>query len=249
MAHLLDEIEANFDAFSAQWKAELSDACKQLATGRDRYLNSYARLTSLNSWREELLSQVIPADSLAFFLEAQNDALVSHVFANMGSWRAALKSLRACIENVLSCLYFKDHPVELELWAKGTFRIGFSELCDYLSRHPLIRAVPRGITGLELIRNEYAVLSRAVHGAAAFRMTAGGDATTLWSSEVKDLRVWNTRESKTIAGLNLLLLVMFCRELQGTAHRGLRTAVGLAVPASKRSGIKASLNVTLPAAT
>ena len=62
-----------------------------------------------------VLEPRMTADSLAFFLEAQNDALVSHVFGNLGSWRSALKALRSCIENVAFCLYYKDHPVELHL--------------------------------------------------------------------------------------------------------------------------------------
>jgi hypothetical protein len=161
---LLDEIEVNFDEFRHQWEGELSGVLSELAKKRKNYLSSYTRLTSLNSWREELVSQVVSPDSLAFFLEAQNDALISHVFASMGSWRSALKSLRGCIENTLHCLYFKDHPVELQLWSVGRFRLAFSELCDYFLHHPQFDAVPPHLSGLDLVRKEYGVLSRAVHG-------------------------------------------------------------------------------------
>src|SRR5437867_1900885 len=149
MALLLKEIEANFDAFSTQWKAELGAVSAHLANERAYYVSSYIRVASLNAWREALLSGLISSGSLAFFLEAQNDAVISHVLASLGSWRSALKSLRSCIENVCSCLYYKDHPVELELWTAGNHRMDFINLIKYLWRHPELQGVRKSITGLQ----------------------------------------------------------------------------------------------------
>lgn len=246
MSSLLTEIESNYDMFSQTWRAELLTVNKDLDHHRARFLKSYVRLVSLNAWRSDLLASKISPDSLAFFLEAQNDGLVSHVLAALGSWRSALKSLRSSIENIYQCLYYKDHPVELELWHVGKHRLGFSELNSYLLKHPKFIGVPTTLSGTELIQQEYATLSRAVHGSATFRMTQRGTGTNLWSSATAKVGAWETRHAKTLCGINLLLLTIFRDNLQGAALSGLRTAVGLSIPSSMHSQIKVKLKVTLP---
>jgi hypothetical protein len=181
---LKDEIEANFDRFVSRTDDELARVRASLTARRSVYLDCYVRIAALNGWRELLLSNTISASSLAFFLEAQNDALTALVFARFGSWRSANKSLRDCIENILFCLYYKDHSVELKLWHLGQFRIGFSAAHKYLKEHPDIRRVSKDVTGLEQLKSEYATLSKAVHGAHVFRMSGGPGATRLWSDEV-----------------------------------------------------------------
>lgn len=245
MAQLRKEIEAKFDEFSAQWRAEQGKIALELSGFRAQYLQSYARIGSLNGWREYILVTVVPAGALAFFLEAQNDALVSHVFACFGSWRSALKALRSCIENVAFCLFYKDHPVELELWHRGQHRMEFATLWDYFSRHPQIASIDRASSGLDILRKEYSVLSRAVHGSGTFRMTAGQDSTALWTSAKPNLGAWITRESTTLAGVNLLLLAMFREQLQGTRLPVLRALISLAVPTSRYATVKRSLDVSL----
>jgi len=245
MTQLSSEIEANFEGFCAQWTAEQNEVLQELSKSKRRYLRSYTRLVSLNAWRENLLSNLLSPVSLAFFLEAQNDALLSHVLASIGCWRSALKSLRSCIENTLSCLYYKDHPVELELWQRGSHRMEFIELHKYLSRHPAISSVTASLTGLDLIKREYSTLSRAVHAFAPFRMTAGQESTSLWSASRASLGAWQTRESNVIRGLNLLLVTLFREHLQGARLPGLRAVVALAITGNIRQRIGEDLKVNL----
>jgi hypothetical protein len=141
---LAKEIKANFQVFSSSWPKGLQAAMKGLRASETTFQGSYARITSFQAWRTELLENMIGADALGFFLEAQNDALVSHVFAGMGTWRAALKSLRSCLENVLFCLYYKDHAVELQLWHSGKHRLGFRDLEKYFREHPSISGIEIG---------------------------------------------------------------------------------------------------------
>src|SRR5580700_8104765 len=115
MSLMLKETEANFGAFDISWQKDMAVVSAELAKDQALYLASYRRLVSLQAWRAHVETR-ISEGSLAFFLEAQNDALTSHVFGRLGSWRSALKALRGCIDNVLFCVYYKDHPVELELW-------------------------------------------------------------------------------------------------------------------------------------
>lgn len=247
MPNFEGEITGNFSSFSTKWQAELSTVQTTLATSEVIYLESYKRLTSLNAWRELLLRNIISSESYSFFCEAQNDAVSSHVFARLGSWRAALQCLRSCIENVFFCEYYKDHTIELRLWSQGRHRLGFNEMLNYFQKHPDVDSVDSSVSGLERIQNEYTVLSRAVHASAiSFRMTVPDGQTNLWTSDISRLGAWNTRERQTLTGLNLLLIVLHRSALQGASLPGLRQAVALIIRSSTlRKSIRVNLGVNL----
>jgi hypothetical protein len=245
MKELKEEIEQHFSTFTNAWQTERANVVTEFKKHEAVFLKSYTRLVSINLWREQLLRTVLTPGSLGFFLEAQNDALVSHVLASQGAWRASLQSLRAFWESALFCLYFKDHPVELELWSSGKYKPGFAETKEYLSRHPRFSGVELALTGLEVLGAEYSTLSRAVHGGASFRMTLAGDVTLLWSSERAQLGAWSTRESAAISSMNLVLLTMFHKELQGAALPLLRKGISLAIPTTRHALIKKTFGVSL----
>lgn len=241
---LLTEIRANFEQFSSNWQKELSVVITALSEDEAPYLLSYTRLTSLQAWRQHL-DPLISADSLAFFLEAQNDALTSHVFARAGSWRSSLKALRSCIDNVLFCCYYMDHAVELELWSLGRHKPTFSELFSYLDDHPRSSNIPE-IGAVALLRAEYSTLSKAVHASAkGFRMTKDIKETQLWTASKVSRDMWVKREQNVLSAVNLLLTALFRETLQGAAATGLRDVVALAIPKTKFAAIKKNLGVVL----
>jgi hypothetical protein len=245
MRQLRQEVAAHFVSFSSRWRADMDASTAALASSEPRFLQSYLRLTSLQSWRAIVLAPSTAEGALSFFLEAQNDGLVSHVMARLGSWRVALQSLRSCIENVLVCAYYMDHPVERELWEQGRHRIGFTALHEYLGRHPRLSTLSAADNGLEILFQEYTTLSRAVHGSAAsFRMTQTGN-TLLWAADSAKLGQWATREARTILGINLLMLSLFRDRMSGAAHRDLRKAVSFAVPVSRHARIRQIQRVSL----
>lgn len=236
----LDEIEANFDTFSKGWRDDEARVAGELSKQRDVFVRSYQRIVSLHAWRSYVLANQVSEGSLGFFLEAQNDALVSHVIAQHGSWRVALKALRSCLENVLASMYYKDHPVELQLWTAGASRIPFSDLLAYFEGHPATKGVDLELTGLGTLRGEFAMLSRAVHGSSqGFRMTKDGKHILLWSSGPDRFGPWETRESAVLQGLNSLLVTLFRDRLAGAALPGLRRAISLAIPAKAAAKYKA----------
>ncbi|MBZ4401943.1 hypothetical protein [Myxococcus sp. AS-1-15] len=247
MSLLKKEIEGNFTDFSKRSRSRLSNVTASLDGEVDKYLESYARLVSLQAWRSELLERLVSEEALGFFFEAQNDAIVSHVLARQGCWRSSLKSLRSCIENVMQCLYYKDHPVELELWQVGDHRLGRAALQQYLEGHPRIREIkPDKLTGLGVIAKEYGTLSRAVHASAkGFRMTADADAVQLCSDDRTSLGKWLAREKSVLMGINLLLTVVYREELGAGRVPNLRQAVGLAIPQSYYSELKSVCGVSL----
>lgn len=244
MSLLTREIEANFATFTDQWKRELALVMGELAKGQAKFSSCYKKMVCLNAWREFLSAQV-SAESAQFLIEAQNDALVSYVLASMGCWRSALNSLRGCIENVGFCLYYKDHPIELQLWLAGKHRIDFQGLLQYLARHPALEKCRTAKSGLDVLRSEYSTLSRAVHGSQTFRMTGGGATTSLWSSDTRSLGRWITRQSRTMVGVNLLLLSMFRELVEGPRQPGLRAAVALAIPPTRYNSIRRDIHISL----
>ncbi len=254
MQHLASEIEANFRRFQKKSAEECRAAETALKSHDAVFSRSYKRLVSLQAWRADLLESVVAGDALAFFIEAQNDGLAAHALASLGSWRASLQSLRGCIENVLCCLYYMDHPVELQLWEEGDQRLAFSELFSYFELHPKTRAKKPKRSGLSprvaavpTLQDEYRTLSRSVHASQdCFRMTTGtGGQTNLWDGAKKRLSMWETRERTTLSAVNLLLLAVFREHLSGAKLRSVRSAVGLAVPQSKHGDVRSELRVSL----
>src|ERR1700722_1274053 len=243
MKDLKEEIEIRYKDFSKKWMTELQSVITQLAGSDHVFFESYLRLVSLNMWRSDLLNQIMSPKSIAFFLEGQNDALVSHVFARMGAWRSASKSLRSCLENTAFAMYFKDHPIELTLWEQGSYKPGFSSTIEYLSRHPALQGVPKELTGLETFDREYSTLSKAVHGSSSFNMTSGTAGTSLWTASTPSLGKWRSRETQVVLAINLLLMAMFRDELQGTKRAQLRKAISFAVPNAKHVAVKSALRI------
>ena len=243
---LTAEVDSNFEKFSdASWTDSKKVRAK-LDEKIEVFRDSYRSLVSLQAWRVELLAPTIDAGALEFFLEAQNDGLVSHVSARNGQWRLALKSLRSVIEGVLNSLYYKDHPVELELWNRGEFRIGFTELSKYFEKHPLNNSVPNKLNGVNVLAAEYATLSKAVHGSAkTFRMSAE-DSPLLWNADFANVGKWRTRERTVLLGINLVLLMMFHSYLDGAKNKNLRKAMSLLIESkTKKSEIKKTFGVHL----
>jgi hypothetical protein len=245
LGQLDSEIVANYTSFDSSSFASLSAVRGSLSRESPRYLASYRRVATLQAWRTVLLQEILPPDALAFFLEAQNDALMSHVMARMGVWRLALQALRSCIENAVLTLYYMDHPVELTLWKEAQFRIGFSEVHTYLKSHPALRKLGEAISGIHTISVEYATLSRAVHASgSSFRMAQNGR-PELWNDERTKLGQWHTRERHVVASLNLLLLAVFRSHLQGTRKPALRIVIGSVLSAAKRAAVKTALGVSV----
>lgn len=175
----------------------------------------------------------------------------SHVLAALGSWRESLKCLRSCIENVLFCEYYKDHPIELRLWLAGKHRLAFHEVISYFEKHPDIDENTKDLAGLGRLQKEYSILSRAVHGSGfSFRMTAAGGTTNLWSSDNTKLSSWSTRERQTLVGINLVLLTLRRRSLQGASLLALRQSIGLVIKSpTLRGEIRTRLGVNLDIAS
>ena len=245
MKDLKSEVRIRFEQFETAWQGELQAVAKELGKAEDIYFQSYLQLVSLNAWRTELLANLISTDSTSFFLEAQNDGLVSHVFARIGAWRSALKSLRSCLENIAFCLYFKDHSVELTLWKIGKYKPGFAATVEYLGKHPALDGISPSVSGLDVFEREYATLSRAVHGSASFQMTAVKGSTSLWTADLQSLGKWRTRERLTLQSINLLLTTVFREHLQGAQHPQLRKAISFAISPARHADIKSTLGITL----
>jgi len=247
VSDLSDEIDTNAEAFRKKWLVDVTENAANLA-GNLKFLESYRRVTALQALRTSLIQPLYSNDVNAFFVEAQNDALTSHVLASFGAWRSSLNALRSCIEDIFGALYFKDHPVELELWKLGKFRLGFSSTVKYFEDHPSLLGIDGALTRLAVVKEEYATLSKAVHGSAkSFRMTENIAGILLWSTEVSKLGAWDTRHKKVLESLSLLTICMHSERLKGAAHAQLRAVLGFAIGNSRRIQLRDQLHIHIDA--
>ena len=244
MTHFEEEVEKNRQSFFADWTPSIQANWTTLKE-TPQFQGSYRRISCLNALRN-FVDKKLDKASGAFFLEAHNDALVSHVNASFGAWRTSLQSLRSCIENSLAALYYKDHPVELELWNRGELRVGFSELETYFSKHPVFRDINKNVTGLEILSKEYSTLSRAVHGSAkSFRMTDKANDILLWHADAAQAGMWSTREGLVLQGICLFVIAFFRDEFTGMRNSGLRDVLFYVLSEEKTKLLKSELNITI----
>lgn len=241
------EIIANAEAFRSGLGAKLA---ANLATivghGSDKLDDGYARLTTLQAWRVFVLDEHLSDEALGFFSEAQNDGLTSSALMSIGMWRPAMKSLRSLIENMLHCFYFNDHPVEYRLWDAGSLRPAFRDLFNYFLSHPDITGSSELLKGVEELKRHYKHLSNVVHASAReFRMTSEIENLKLWNTTADGIGKWAFTQKNVIRDVNLLILSLFSKHLQGAAHKGLREALSLVIPASRDGAIKASVGVKI----
>lgn len=245
---LKQEIDNNFQRYRQRWPRQQTAALTALNGERSVFVSSYRRLTSLQAWRTNVIDTINPNVCASFFLEAQNDAMYSHILAQMGVWRLALQSLRSCLENCCLYLYYKDHLVEFQQWEGGAHRLSFRDLKKYFRSHPLLVDTPNRINGIDQLSAQFDVLSKAVHGSALdLRMTAGDKFPNLWDTTKSNLTRWATNEQKTIETINLLLVAFYREMISGVMHPQLRDVVGYSIVPSKRGDIKATFNVILSA--
>lgn len=244
---LIHELSRAHGRFEAGWKSDLSDSIAFFEDYIDDFEKSYRRISSIQSWRANILENEFKGNkALGFFEEAQNDLISGHVIARAGSWRYALKGVRSFLENSLSFLYFKDHPIELEKWSLGRFKIGFSELEGYLRSHPSLHGFSDVESGIASLKKEYGILSRAVHASASdFRMTQMGEVNRAFITDPIRMRKWLKRESETIMAVNTLYLYFFRDLLQGASHRNHRKIIGVSYPVAKVASLKNRISVNI----
>jgi len=240
------EVAENYARFSTRWAVELETSKNGLANS-GRLMASYARMAAYNGLKESVLTPGCSDECSAFFLEAQNDLLTSHVLASLGVWRASLQSLRSFLENSLSGLYFKDHPIELRLWQAGQTKLAFSELSSYFKKHPDVGSLQQSVTGVPIIVAEYATLSKAVHGSAVNMRMTGDGSVRISSSETARLNAWATRQTNVVRGVVLLTLCLNKNQFTGTRLLPVRSVLGAVLTNTGRTQTRTALSISIPA--
>jgi hypothetical protein len=247
MKTLLYELERNSEIFINELEQQYVNSFNELKKYDKLYIESYKRMSSLEGWKAFILEKELSKESLSFYIEAQNDVLLSYSLARIGSWRSALHCLRSFIDNLLFCIYYKDHDVEYQLWEEGKHSLPISDYMNYISKHPKINKLDENISGILLLRKEYATLSKAVHASSIiFRMTIIDEnyPVIMEPNEIK-LKKWINREKRTIKLANLILLSLYSNELEGAKLRDLRKAISLTIPDGMKEDIRLHLKVRL----
>ncbi|NGO56245.1 hypothetical protein, partial [Allomesorhizobium camelthorni] len=239
------EIAANSMRFYEDWLADLVDNAKHLSKDK-LHVESFARLSALNGVISVVSASFDP-ESRKFLLEAQNDAVLSHVGATFGSWRLSLQSLRSFAENSLCALYYVSHPIELKLWERGKYRIGFRDLAKFMSSHPDLEGYDCAVSSVNDLEKEYAELSKAVHGSAkTFRMTDSVSDILLWDRANGKFGKWTTRQRNTISCVVVILLALFDKSFQGAQHLEIRRSLNFVLSATKAKLVSDQIKINIP---
>jgi hypothetical protein len=224
------ETKHNYEKFSNELPTAIAKNVSALR-GKEHLVQSYGRVAAMNAVKLDLFVPNKSADSVSFFAEAHNDALLSHVNASFGSWRPALQALRSFVENTLSAIYFMDHPIELQKWKERRFWISPKDLRDYISDHPAISVYTLREEFRQSLTDEYATLSKAVHGSSPlFRMSTVDGATNFGNASVSDLGKWSTRERAALISAQQSLSESLHQYLDGAKLPALRDALFTACP-------------------
>jgi len=249
MAKVSAEVAHNYGVFAVSFPERIT-ANAVASRGKGHLVESYGRIATLNSLKIDLIIPNFSVGAAQFFFEAHNDALLSHVHASFGSWRAALQSLRSFMENIMSAIYYADHPIELEKWETGDFRLSPRELREYCASHPRIAAVNKSLNVKDALDAEYATLSKAVHASnTLFRMTTAAGDINIGSFSDAELGKWSTREKATISICTLIVVAVLHTQLDGAKRPQLRKALGLTLSAQARKAAKEALGVIIAAPT
>lgn len=243
----MNDFIENHLGFENQQNEQANIAYLELGKSSEQYLKSYTKLSTLQAWNAYIMEGTLKHQVYLFYVEAQNDALLSHLLARQGLWRPALQSLRSCLENILVCHYYVDHPVELALWELGEHRIGFAELRNYFESHPNFRSIKDvSILPFAELKDEYAELSKAVHGSSnMFLMGDKEKVPNVYVPDTISLGRWLTRQSRTLKLINQFLLIFYSGRLMGTAYPMMRVSLREVFSEKMRSKIKSELNITL----
>lgn len=76
-------------------------------------------------------------------------------------------------------------------------------------------------------------------------MTNELETLRLWNTTADGLGKWATTHKNVLRDTNLLILALFAKHLRGAAHKGLREALSMVIPAARDTAIRTSLNVKL----
>lgn len=245
MANIPEAIKVSYASFSDQLPATLLKNAKVLA-GNDKLQASYCRLAGFNSIKRDIVDYQLKEGPKRFFYEAHNDLLLSHVNANLGSWRTALQSLRSFIENSLSAFYFADHSVEMRRWEAGDLKIAPKELREYFSVHPDITKLSPGFKVKEVLDQEYATLSKAVHASNnLFRMTDQDGTIAIGNPNLADLGKWATREQAAFEIVVVIAMVCLKDHVEGAKLPNLRKTLSLSLRKSCRNALNAAFGISI----
>ncbi|MFA6966327.1 hypothetical protein [Bosea sp. (in: a-proteobacteria)] len=245
MAKLPDNIKVNYLAFSETVSNSIVSNIAAFK-GNEKLTESYARIAAINALKVDVVEPHFPKGAAHFFFEAHNDALISHVNASFGSWRAALQALRSFMENTMAAIYYLDHPVEFEKWSIGDFQISPKEMREYIAEHPKLARIVKELDLKAALDKEYGTLSKAVHGSSSlFRMTTADGKTNIANPSTADLGKWSARERNAIDICITALVGVLCRYLDGAKLQNLRSALPSAIQSNSRAALKKHMDISI----
>ena len=115
--------------------------------------------------------------------------------------------MRSSVELSYQLLYFVDHPVEFERWKNRTFIIKYSDLCDYLKKHPNMINDTGGT--IDKIHQNWKQFSKNIHGEAPVFFQSEKSSNKTHSFNKKDFNIWKSFFVNNIYCINKLIIIFF----------------------------------------
>lgn len=241
--HLAQEILKNCNEYHSKLQLDILNSYSTNISN-PHTIESYKRVIALGALSVGVKDSC-SAESYQFFTEAQNDILCSHLLVTIGSFRAALISLRNAIENTLFFIYYKDHHVEHQLWLSGKHRLKFSHLFEYLEDHPA-HTSPKMKEVCTKLRDEYSTLSKAVHGSAThFRMTNTKDFPNIVGVDKVSFSKWNSRSIAVFTSIVITIFAHFADSFSGARLTHQRDVIGEALGKHAKDFLRNELGISV----
>jgi|CXWL01.1.fsa_nt_gi hypothetical protein len=174
----------------------------------------------------DLVYQLKEIDStqMIFLDELRSDLVYLLTFTALDFKKPLALSMRSCIEDTIRHIYYKDHPIELQLLNEtGETKISVKETFDYLNKHPLFNK----LKGFDLIycdlHNQYGSTSKLIHGSSLVEFQLSKTISELGMSDT-EFKKLQKDISKLIDNL-ITSLIIFHKEIFKQIHYECRSLI------------------------
>lgn len=156
------------------------------------------------------------SERMEFLKEMHSDFVHLQVSLPLGLKKSSFLSLRAGIEHTLMHIYYKDHPIELQLLNESPENKTTTEfLFKYLNTHPKFKN-EKIKPLIEKIHEHYSKLSKTIHGTSTAYFQQH---KTISEIQISDAEFDNiVKDVKILIDSLMTIIIIFHRSIFRTIH-------------------------------
>lgn len=163
--------------------------------------------------------QLIKQDSIRmeFLEELRSDLVHLLTCISLGLKKPSALSTRGCIESTIRHIYYKDHPIELQLLNQtGETKISVTETFNYLNEHPVFKKIDRFCKMYSFLKNEYSETSKLIHGSSFrhFQLSKSISQLKITDQEFTS----QTKNLEKLLGILITVIIIFHKKTFNQIH-------------------------------